>query len=74
MTHERIIRDPEVMLGRPVIKGTRIPVDLVLKELAAGLSVADLLRAYPRLTEADIRAALSFAADHVAHEGLIAAE
>jgi len=55
---ERIEINPSVMLGKPVIRNTRIPVELVLRKLAEGATVADLLDAYPRLTEADVRACL----------------
>lgn len=64
----RIEIDPSVMLGKPVVRGTRIPVELVLRKLAEGATMADVLDAYPRLTEADIRACLAYAADTVAHE------
>ncbi len=66
--NERIEINPAVMLGKPVIRNTRIPVELVLRKLAEGAAVADLLDAYPRLAEADIRACLAYAADTVAHE------
>ena len=64
----RIEIDPAVMLGKPVIRNTRIPVALVLRKLAEGAAVADLLDAYPNLTEADVRACLAYAAEAVAHE------
>jgi uncharacterized protein (DUF433 family) len=64
----RIEIDPAVMLGKPVIRNSRVSVELVLRKLAEGASVADLLDAYPRLEEADIRACLAYAADTVAHE------
>ncbi len=54
--------DPEVMMGKPVIAGTRITVELILESLAAGETVEQLLDQYPRLTEEAIRAALAFAA------------
>ncbi len=57
-----IVSDPRVKLGKPVIAGTRIPVDLILEKLAAGETVQDLLEAHPRLTEEAIRAALAYAA------------
>ncbi len=69
-TH-RIEMNPKVMLGKPVIRGTRIPVELILRKLSEGASEADLLDAYPRLKRADIQAALSFAADTLAHEETI---
>jgi len=59
------------MLGKPVIRGTRIPVELILRKLGEGATEADLLDAYPRLKRADIQAALSYAADTLAHEETI---
>jgi uncharacterized protein (DUF433 family) len=67
----RIEVDPRVMLGKPVIRGTRIPVELVLRKLSEGATEPDLLNAYPRLTREDIQAALAYAADMVAHEETI---
>lgn len=60
---DRIEVDPDVMLGKPVIRGTRIPVELIVRKLREGASEADLLDAYPRLTRADIRAALRYGAN-----------
>ncbi|HKE00003.1 MAG TPA: DUF433 domain-containing protein [Planctomycetota bacterium] len=60
--------DPKVMLGKPVIRGTRIPVELLLRKLGEGATEDDLLDGYPRLTRDDIRAALAYAADTIAHE------
>ncbi|HXQ15711.1 MAG TPA: DUF433 domain-containing protein [Caulobacteraceae bacterium] len=74
MMHERIHRDPQVMMGKPVIRGTRITVELLLRECARGASFEEIIDSYPRVTEADIRAALAFAADYLSHEGLVAAE
>jgi uncharacterized protein (DUF433 family) len=65
---ERIEINPAIMLGKPVIRDSRIPIELVLRKPAEGAAIADLLDAYPRLTEADIRACLAYAADTVAHE------
>jgi len=61
----RITTDPNVMAGKPVIRGTRLTVEHILEELAGGLSVADLLASHPRLGEEDVRAALAFAAQSV---------
>ena len=74
MTHARISIDPAVMMGKPCVKGSRITVELILRKLGAGRSFADLLEAYPQLTEDDIRAAFAFAADYLEHETVIAAE
>jgi len=68
---ERIEVNPAVMLGKPVIKGTRIPVELLLRKLSEGATEADLLDAYPRLTKIDIQAALAYAASALAHETII---
>ena len=67
---ERIEIDSLVMLGKPVIRNTRIPVELLLRKLAEGASNSELLDAYPRLTEDDVRACLSYAADTIAHESV----
>ena len=64
----RIQMNPKIMMGKPVIRGTRIPVELVLRKLSEGATGADLLDAYPRLTKEDIQAAMRYAADTVAHE------
>jgi uncharacterized protein (DUF433 family) len=61
--NERIEINPAVMQGKPVIKGTRIPVELVLRKLGEGATEGDLLDAYPNLTVTDIRAAMTYAAD-----------
>jgi uncharacterized protein (DUF433 family) len=67
----RIEINPKVMLGKPVIRGTRIPVELILRKLAEGATEADLLDGYPHLKRADIQAALSYAADALGHEEVI---
>jgi uncharacterized protein (DUF433 family) len=68
--HERIVSDPDIMMGKPTIKGTRITVELVLAKLGEGMSIAELLEAYPHLTSDDVRAALSFAADYLRNEDI----
>lgn len=67
----RIEINPEVMMGKPVIRGTRIPVELLIRKLSEGATEADLLDAYPRLTPADLRAALAYAADVLANEVIL---
>jgi uncharacterized protein (DUF433 family) len=62
---DRIEINPAIMLGKPVIHGTRIPVELIIRKFSEGATEADLLDAYPRLTQADIRAALAYAAQSV---------
>ncbi len=72
MNHaERIELNPQVMLGKPVIRGTRIPVELILRKLGEGATEADLLDAYPNLKPEDLRAAMTYAADTVAHEEIV---
>ena len=68
--HDRIVSDPEVMLGKPVVAGTRIPVELVLRKLSQGASVEEL-DGYPRLTREDVAAVLDYAADVIALEEVV---
>ena len=66
--HPRISIDPAVMLGKPVIRGTRIPVELLLRKLSEGATIEVLIDAYPHLTADDVRAAMAYAADAIADE------
>ena len=63
MAAQRIVSDPKVMMGQPVISGTRITVDLILEKLSAGETIEQLLEAHPRLTRQGVQAALRFARD-----------
>ncbi len=65
---ERIAIDPKVMVGKPVIRGTRIPVELVVRRVGQGMTIDEMLQEYPRLAVADIYAALLYAADVVSNE------
>jgi uncharacterized protein (DUF433 family) len=56
------------MAGKPIIRGTRIPVELIVRMMAQGIPEGDILREYPRLRPEDIRAALAYAAQVLAHE------
>jgi uncharacterized protein (DUF433 family) len=67
----RVVRNPEVLGGKPVIKGTRIPVEVILRKLGDGLSFEDLLKAYPTLKKEDILAAISYSADIIKEEELV---
>ncbi|RLI84433.1 MAG: hypothetical protein DRO98_08570 [Archaeoglobales archaeon] len=67
----RIIVDPRIMVGKPIIKGTRIPVDAIIRRLAEGLSIDEILEEYPMLTREDIKAALRYAADVLSGEEVI---
>jgi uncharacterized protein (DUF433 family) len=71
MPHERIQMNPEIMDGKPVVRGTRIPVELILRKLGAGMSSEAILADHPRLTLDDIRAAQAFAADYLADEDIV---
>jgi len=64
--HERITVDPRIMVGKPVIKGTRVTVESILRKLAAGWTMETILDAHPHLTSEDIYAALDYAAGTVA--------
>lgn len=74
MIVSRIKSDPKVMFGKPVIAGTRITVEHVLRCLAAGERPEEIVTDYPPLTLADISAAQAFAADHLSREAVFAAE
>jgi len=74
MTFDRVTRDPKIMMGKPVIKGTRLTVEAILEDLSDGMSIAQVMEAYEGLTEEDVRAALDFAARYLREEGLVAAE
>ena len=69
---DRIISDPDIMLGKPVIKGTRIPVELLLRKSSEGMSIQELLEAYPSLEKEDMLAAFSYSADVIGKEEIIA--
>lgn len=69
----RVRRDPDVMMGKSIIGGTRITVEHILRLLGAGDTTADILRNHPQLAEADIHAAQAYAADVLAHESISAA-
>ena len=65
MTHrstyqDRIIVDPNILAGKPVVKGTRIPVEMVLKRLAQDLDMQTIFAAYPRLTREDVKACIAY--------------
>jgi uncharacterized protein (DUF433 family) len=70
--NNRVEINAGVMQGKPVIRGTRIPVELLLRKLAEDATTEDLPGAYPRLTPDYVRAALDYAADTIAHESVLA--
>jgi uncharacterized protein (DUF433 family) len=68
---ERIEIDPDVMLGKPLIRGTRITVEIILEKIAAGFSVEDIQSDYPRLTRDDVLAAVAFARQAISTDEFI---
>lgn len=67
----RIVADPRVLVGKPVIRGTRISVELILDLMANGWTEAEILDNYPHIARADIQACLAFARDLVAHKRIV---
>lgn len=65
---KRIEVNPDIMFGKPVIKGTRITVEIILQKLADGETKEEILNSYPKLTELDIQSAINYAADLVSRE------
>jgi len=68
---DRIVVNPAVMGGKPVVRGTRVTVERILSLLAQGLPTTDLLKEYPYLTEEDVRACLAYGAGLAGHEEII---
>ena len=68
---ERIAVDPEILAGKPVIRGTRITVEIVLEKLAADCSIEDILADYPRLQRRDVLAAIAYAREVLGTDELI---
>ncbi len=71
MPYQRIEVNPDIMGGKPVVRGTRVPVELVLRKLGAGMSPEAIIADHPRLTRDDIHAAQAFAADYLADEDIV---
>ena len=72
-TDERIEINPEVMFGKPVVRGSRVTVEQILRELGEGATPDDVVAAHPRLKLDDVRAAQMFAADYLAGEDTVTA-
>jgi uncharacterized protein (DUF433 family) len=70
---ERIVRNPNIMVGKPAVAGTRITVELLLDLLASGETVESILQDYPQLKQDDILAALAYAADALSTDELVMA-
>lgn len=73
MINDRIISDYRVMLGKPVIKGTRITVESIIRKMSESASIDDILKMYDHLTKEDVLAVLAYAADTIAGEEMVAA-
>jgi uncharacterized protein (DUF433 family) len=71
MYAEFIVRNPEIMQGKPIIKGTRITVELVIRKLSGGYSIEEILEMYPHLNKLQILAALEYAAEVIAKQVVI---
>ncbi|MEZ4688210.1 MAG: DUF433 domain-containing protein [Bacteroidia bacterium] len=67
MKHPLIERNPDVLLGKPIIKGTRISVELLMRKLAGGFSIDELLEQYPHISKEQVQAAFLYAADMIAN-------
>lgn len=74
LIHQHIVVDPDIMAGKPRVRGTRIPVELVLKRLSQDLDLDSLIVSYPRHTVDDVRACVAYAQALVAGEEIIFAE
>ena len=68
---DRVVFDPNILGGKPVIKGTRISVEFILQLLASGMDISEILEEYPRLEREDILAAIEYAAKTLANEQII---
>lgn len=70
-TRARIVVNPKIMVGKPIIRGTRIPVDAIIKRIADGMTIKEVLEDYPNLTENDVKAALQYALDVIRGEDVM---
>ncbi len=68
---EHIVRDPEILLGKPTIKGTRITVELIMRKLSSGYTISDLLKNYPHLKAEQIASVFRYTAELLANEELV---
>ena len=66
-----IVRNPDIMLGKPIIKGTRVTVELIMRKLAGGFTIENLIASYPHINKEQIYAAFEYAADLIANEEVI---
>ena len=71
MTTDRIVIDPKILVGHPVVKGTRIPVSLILNLFAHGYSIGKIIDEYPELTSQDVKAAAAYAEERIKREQVL---
>jgi uncharacterized protein (DUF433 family) len=71
MTKTRIVSDPNILGGKPIISGTRISVELIMNFLAAGMNIKDILKEYPELKESEVLTAVEYATKLVSKQNLI---
>lgn len=74
MAHERITRDPAILMGKPCIRGTRISVEVIMRRMASGSAPEEVMAEYPELTREDVLAAAAYAAELVRYDGLTPAK
>ena len=70
---DRVVINPKVMVGKPIIKGTRIPIDMIVKLVAQGMTIEEILEDYPKLSKEDVKAALLYSAEVVSGESILPA-
>ena len=68
---KRIVINPKIMVGKPIIKGTRIPVDAIIKRIADGMTIKEILADYPNLTKEDVEAALRYTVKVISGEDIM---
>jgi len=69
--NKHIVRNPDIMLGKPTIKGTRITVELIMRKLAGGYSIAELMSSYPHINADQILSVFEYTADVIANEEVV---
>jgi len=74
MTHTRITTNPEILRGKPCIRGTRLSVEFILELISTGATAEMIYQKYPQLTQGDVEAALHFAAEYLRHDDLLELE
>ena len=68
---EKIFISPDIMLGKPVIKGTRITVELIIKKLSEGMEINDIIHEFPQVTRDDVMACLAYSADVISRDEIL---